>query len=210
MKVIGYVRVSTEEQATHGVSLDAQEAKIRQYASLYELDLAEVIVDAGQSAKSLNRPGLNRALQALEGGEVEGLLIAKLDRLTRSLIDWGNLITRYFGKRFALLSVADQIDTRSATGRLGLNILMSVAQWEREAIGERTSTALQFKKSQGQKLGAPPLACPQTIARIRQLRDQGLTLRAIANQLTAEGFRTKRGGRWGPQTVKLILDRLDS
>lgn len=208
MKVIGYVRVSTEEQASHGVSLAAQEAKLRAYADLYDLELTAVIVDAGQSAKTLNRPGLNQALQALEAGEVEGLLIAKLDRLTRSVTDWGTLIERYFGKKFALLSVTDQIDTRSAAGRLGLNILMSVAQWEREAIGERTSAALQHKKAMGQKLGAPELACPAILSRIRELRLRGYALRAIANCLTEEGHKTQRGGRWQPQTVKLILDRM--
>jgi site-specific DNA recombinase len=207
MKVIGYTRVSTEEQACTGVSLAAQEAKLRQYADLYDLDLLGVIADAGLSAKSLARPGLQRALDALESGAAEGILIAKLDRLCRSVGDWGTLIDRYFGKKFALLSVADQIDTRSASGRMGLNILMSVAQWEREIIGERTSAALQFKKSQGVKLGAPSLQDRSAIARMLELRAAGSTYASIASCLASEAYQTLRGGKWDGATVRKVLLR---
>jgi DNA invertase Pin-like site-specific DNA recombinase len=98
----------------------------------------------GHSAKSFNRPGLQNALQALRSGKAKGLLIAKLDRLTRSVSDWQTLIDDYFGEKAgkSLFSVADSIDTRSSAGRLVLNVLLSVAQWEREAIGERTRDAL--------------------------------------------------------------------
>jgi DNA invertase Pin-like site-specific DNA recombinase len=212
MKVIGYVRVSTEEQASQGVSLQAQEEKIRQYAALYDLDLVDVIHDAGASAKSLKRPGLQQALSLLDGGQAEGLVIAKLDRLTRSVKDWNTLIDGYFSKRHALLSVADQIDTRTAAGRLVLNVLVSVAQWEREAIGERTSAALQYKKSQGEKLGAPSLGDAEgeteTLVYVRDLRAQGLTLTAITARLNAEGIKTKRGGKWYAGTVKYLLDNV--
>lgn len=206
MKIIGYVRVSTEEQAQHGVSLAAQEAKLRAYADLYGHDLAEVVVDSGQSAKSLNRPGLQRILAALEAGEADGVVILKLDRLTRSVRDLGHLLETYFQKN-ALLSVMEQTDTSTAGGRLVLNLLISVSQWEREVIGERTSAALQHKKAQGVKLGPPALLDEATIGRIRELRSQGLSLPVIAKTLTAEGYATKRGGAWHPFTVQKILDR---
>ncbi len=206
MRVVGYVRVSTQEQATEGVSLAAQEAKLRAYADLYDVDLVAVIVDAGQSAKTLNRPGLTAALAALASGEAQGILIAKLDRLTRSVRDLGQLLEAYFESRFALLSVADQIDTRSAGGRLVLNILASVSQWEREAIGERTRTALQHKKACGVQLGQKPLQ-GGAVDRARQLAHEGRPLRAIAETLTAEGHSTKRGGRWQAETVRKILAR---
>ena len=143
-KAIGYVRVSTQEQATHGYSLDAQIDKIKAYASLYDIDLIDMVIDGGVSAKSLNREGLQNVLQMLDSGKADAVIIFKLDRLTRSVTDWNTLIADYFTKH-ALLSVSDQIDTRTAAGRLCLNVLMSVAQWEREAIGERTSTALRQK-----------------------------------------------------------------
>src|ERR1700733_6604891 len=111
-RVIGYVRVSTEQQADGGVSLDAQRAKLTAYALAMDLDLLEVVVDAGASAKSLARPGLQRALAALDAGAADGLLVCKLDRLTRSVRDLGELVERYFADRFALLSVSDSIDTR--------------------------------------------------------------------------------------------------
>lgn len=206
MKVIAYVRVSTEEQATHGVSLGAQEAKCRQYCELFGHELLEVIVDAGQSAKTLNRPGLQDCLRQLKTGQAEGLLVLKLDRLTRSVRDLGELLEVYFQKA-ALISIQEQCDTSSAAGRLSLNLLISVSQWEREVIGERTSTALQFKKSQGVILGAPALSDLKAIARIKELRADRLTLRAIAQKLTEEGFQTLKGGKWGPETVNKILNR---
>jgi len=206
VKLIGYVRVSTEEQASHGHSLGAQEAKLRAYCELYGHELTEVIVDGGQSAKSLARPGMSLALAALKTGTAEGLLVAKLDRLTRSVKDL-TLLEGPFRKA-ALNSVAEQFDTTSAAGRLVLNLLMSVSQWEREAIGERTSAALRHLKSTGVKLGAPALADTATIGRAQVLRAQGLTFREVAEQLTAEGFATLKGGAWHPQTIKRLLDRV--
>lgn len=221
MRVVGYCRVSTEEQAREGVSLDAQEQKLRMYAELYGLELVAVIRDSGVSAKSLDRPGLGEALAALDTGAAEGLLVAKLDRLTRSVRDLGTLLDGYFAARFSLLSVADQIDTRTAGGRLVLNILASVSQWEREAIGERTKAALAYKKSQGAHVGAPRLGArveggalvadaseAATVARIQELAAEGCSLRAIAATLAAEGCRTKRGGKWAPETIRKVLARV--
>ncbi len=135
-RTIAYLRVSSDKQADRGVSLDAQRAKLKAYAELYELDLVDVVVDAGLSAKSLDRPGLQRALGMLKAGDAEALLVVRLDRLTRSVVDLGTLVERYIAPgKAALLSVGEQIDTRSAAGRLVLNVLASVSQWEREAIG---------------------------------------------------------------------------
>jgi DNA invertase Pin-like site-specific DNA recombinase len=223
MKVIGYVRVSTDEQATNGVSLDAQRTKLEQYAALYELDLVEIIVDAGASAKSLKRDGLTEALARLDAGEAEGLLVAKLDRLTRSVKDLGSLLDDYFRTKFSLLSVADQIDTSTAAGRLVLNVLASVSEWEREAIGERTSAALQHKIANGEHVGAPALGFDvvagelqkndtetETINRIHALAAEGRTLRDIAAIMEAEGLKTKRGGNWHPQTISRVLKRAEA
>src|SRR5262245_9845331 len=98
MRVIGYIRVSTEEQATAGVSLSAQAEKVRAYCALYDLTLLEVVEDAGASAKTLERPGLQRALSALRRGEADGVVVAKLDRLTRSVADMATLIDAHFGE----------------------------------------------------------------------------------------------------------------
>jgi len=97
MKVILYGRCSTAEQASEGISLEAQQAKMRAYADLYELEVVEMIVDPGESGKTLKRPGLQRALELLRNGAAEGVVIAKLDRLTRSVADWQTLIDAHFG-----------------------------------------------------------------------------------------------------------------
>lgn len=226
-KVVGYVRVSTEGQADGGVSLEAQTAKLRAYALAMDLELVEVVVDAGLSAKTLNRPGLQRALAMLTAGVADGVLVAKLDRLTRSVADLGALVETYFASRFALLSVADSIDTRSAAGRLVLNVLASVAQWEREATAERTRDALAHLKSEGVQLGGAALGWTRTeatdddgrrvvarvaaevatVARIVELRGRGASIREICDTLAAEGHATKRGGRWSSATVHAVLRR---
>jgi DNA invertase Pin-like site-specific DNA recombinase len=226
-RAVGYVRVSTERQADGGVSLDAQRAKLAAYAVAMDLDLVEIIEDAGYSAKTLDRPGISRALAMLDAGEVDALLVAKLDRLTRSVRDLGALVERYFASRCSLLSVADSIDTRSAAGRLVLNVLASVAQWEREATAERTRDALAQVKAEGVRLGGEALGWrrgdetdeegrrvvvgveseARTVARIVALRRDGLSLREIAATLTDEGYATKRGGEWAAATVRLVLRR---
>lgn len=206
MKVIAYVRVSTEEQASHGVSLAAQEAKLRSYCELYDHELVEVIVDAGVSAKTLNRPGLQQALGMLRSDAAQGLLVLKLDRLTRSVRDLGELLDTYFQKS-ALISIQEQCDTSSAAGRLVLNVMTSVAQWERETTSERTKTALAYKKTQGVVLGRPALADTATIQRVVELRRAGQSLRQIAEALASEGCSTQRGGTWAPNTVRKILLR---
>lgn len=216
-KAIGYIRVSTDKQADHGISLDAQRAKIEAYASLYDLELVGVITDAGVSAKTLDRPGLQRALTMLKAGKADALIVVKLDRLTRKVADLGTLVEKHFQKA-ALLSVAEQIDTRSAAGRLVLNVLASVAQWEREAIGERTSAALQHKKSLGQRVGHIPFGSrlaadgihleqdptEQTALEIiSALQEQGLSLRAIAAELNDRGI-LNRGNPWNHVSVSRI------
>ena len=219
---IVYCRVSTDKQADRGVSLDAQRAKAKAYAELYDLDIVEVIVDAGYSAKTLVRPGLERALNLLKTGKAEALLVVKLDRLTRSVADLGRLVERYFAPgKAALLSVGEQIDTRSAGGRLVLNVLASVSQWEREAIGERTSAALQHKAAQGEytggdtpygyRLAADGERLEQEpaeqvlVAEARRLRGRGLSLRGVARHLEAQGFRTRMGRSFAPVQVQRML-----
>ena len=225
MRVVCYCRVSTADQADSGISLEAQVAKMQAYAALYDLTIVEVITDAGESAKTLNRPGLQSALAMLKAGKADGLLIVKLDRLTRSIADWQDLIDAYFGERGGkqLLSVNDSIDTRTAAGRLVLNVLITVAQWERETIGERTRDALQHKIRNGQRVGKVRFgfdlaadgvtlidnpAEQQTVALMRDLRAAGYTLRQIAAALTARGILTKEGNsQWQHQTVAYILRR---
>lgn len=219
-KAIGYVRVSTEKQADNGVSLAAQREKIEAYAKLYDLDLVEIVEDAGASASTLDRPGLQRALDLVRRGAADALVVVKLDRLTRSVRDLGAVIESHF-TRAALLSVGEQIDTRSAAGRLVLNVLMSVAQWEREAVGERTRAAMQHMRARGEYTGgAAPYgfrveagglvrdeAEQAVLGVMRDLRARGLSLREIAATLTEAGYTTRRGTAWKVQNVHPLVGR---
>jgi DNA invertase Pin-like site-specific DNA recombinase len=227
--VIGYLRVSSTKQAGEGVSLEAQREKLVAYALAMDLELVEVIADAGLSARSMDRPGLKRVLSALENGRADGVLVAKLDRLTRSVRDLGDLVERYF-TRWSLLSVGDSVDTRTAGGRLVLHVLASVSQWEREAAGERTKEALAHVRSGGVRLGGEGLGWRrtattddegrrrvetvederETVRIIRALRDDGKSLREICTRLREESRRTKRGGRWSPKVVAAVLRRGDA
>lgn len=205
-RAIGYIRVSTDKQAEQGVSLEAQRQKIEAYASLYDLQLVDLVVEQG-SAKTLERPGLNSVLSRLQAGEASAVIVVKLDRLTRSVVDLGKLVERYF-QQFALLSVSEQIDTRSAAGRLVLNVLASVSQWEREVIGERTSVAMQHLKAAGRYTGGQaPYGYrldaegqlvefepeQRVLSLVRHYRQQGLAVRKIANILSEQGFRSRAG-----------------
>lgn len=222
-RTVVYVRVSTEKQADHGLSLEAQQAKIRAYAELYGLELVETVLDAGLSAKSLKRPGLARALAMLKSGEAEALLVVKPDRLTRSVWDLGRLVADYFAAPNgpALLSVSEQVDTRTAAGRLVLNVLGAVSQWEREAIGERTSIAMRHMSWRGQYVGRAPrfgyrlaqdgrLEALETeqaaIREARALRAAGLSLRAVASRLESQGFRTRADVSFAAVQVRRMLE----
>ena len=212
MKAIGYVRVSTDRQAEQGVSLEAQEAKIRAMATVQGAELLEVIIDVGESAKNLNRPGLQRLLGLVDSGKVEAVIIAKLDRLTRSVKDLCGLL-ELFEKRNAL-------DTASAAGRLVITIMAAVSQWEREAIGERTRDALRHKRTSGERVGnirfgfrlspdgkhvEPDPGEQGVLTEIGHLRQSGHTMRGIAAALNGKALRTRCGSAWRLEHVARII-----
>lgn len=153
-RAIAYVRVSTDEQAQHGFSLAAQTQKLAAYAELFDLELTEIRVE-DRSAKDLRRPVLQAVLADLRAGRASALVVLKLDRLTRNVRDLGELISGYFSENSGvdLHSVEERVDTRSAAGRLVLNVLVSVAQWEREAIAERVSTVMNYISKSGGYVG---------------------------------------------------------
>ena len=219
MKVIGYARVSTDKQADRGVSLEAQTEKIRAMTVVQSAKLTEIIVEAGESAKSLNRPGMQRLLSLVDSGEVNAVVVAKLDRLTRSVKDLCELLERFDRRGVALISVAESLDTSSAAGRLVLNIMTAVSQWEREAIGERTRDALNHKRTNGERVGniafgyrigsdgvhvEPEPAEQAMITAIGELRARGRSLRRIAIDLNRRGWRTRRGSEWRLESVARV------
>jgi DNA invertase Pin-like site-specific DNA recombinase len=219
MKAIGYIRVSTDKQEQFGYSLEAQEQKVRAMAVVQGVELVDVIVDA-ESAKSLRRDGMARLLELVDAGAVNAVIIAKLDRLTRSVKDLAELLERFSRRGVSLVSVAESLDTGSAAGRLVMNIMASVSQWEREAIGERTRDAMRHKRANGQRVGniafgyrlaadgrqlEEDAAEQDILARMRRMKAAGHTTRQIAEELNRQGYVTRRGTAWRFQYVAAAL-----
>lgn len=219
MKVIGYCRVSTERQADEGYSLEAQRQDMERYCQLYQIELIDIIADEGLSACNLEREGLYRALNMIKVGLADGLVVAKLDRLTRSVRDLSYLLEEYFTK-YALMSVADKIDTSSASGRLVLNIIISVAQWEREAISERIKKAMDVKGERGERKGNIPYGKrlskdkihiednPDEIHIINAVRNMrpNMTYTDICRQLNTTGNYTRNGKPFTISTIHRIAN----
>lgn len=206
LNLIGYARVSTDEQAMYGYGLDAQEAKLREHGRRAGAELV-VIRDEGATGKSLERPGLMRALTRIAAGEADGLVVAKLDRLTRSVIDFAMLL-EWFTVAGALLVALDfDLDTSTPSGRLVATIMAGVAEWERGVIAQRTREGLAAARAQGRTVGRPAVGDrPELATRIRQMRADGMTLQAICDHLNGEGIPTARGASaWRPSAVQSIL-----
>lgn len=155
LKAVGYIRVSTEEQAKEGVSLDAQEARIKAFCEAKGWNLLRIYRDEGVSGKDLNRSGIQGLLHDLKGDGVDVVVTVKLDRLTRSIRDLGELIEELFNG-VSLASVEESLDSSTAGGRMVINLLGTVAQWERETVSERTKAALDYKANQGEWSGRIP------------------------------------------------------
>jgi site-specific DNA recombinase len=219
-----YTRVSTEDQAREGVSLDAQRCSCESMAKALSLPVAEVITDAGISAKNMtDRPGVTRVMAAIEAGTVAGVIIYKLDRLTRSRRDLEDLLDRLSQTGAGLISVSEKLDTSSAMGRFFVAMLGSIAQWERETIAERVQGAMDFRKTQGGFVGGPVPAglravggpgqrvlevdptWGQVVQRIWPAIIGGKTLRQVADMLIEAKLPTGRtGSRWQPTTVRKV------
>lgn len=228
-RAIGYVRVSTSEQAESGLSLEAQRKKIEAQATLSDLELVDVLQDAGESAKDLHRPAMTDLLNRIDSGQVDCIIVAKLDRLTRSLKDINDLIEtlgrakRADGGRGGvdLISTSESWDTSTATGRLVINMICAVAQWEREIIAERTSAALQEMKAQGKATGGVPQYGfdfvdgkrveneqeQAVLSDIALLKAAGHSWQGVTDGLTEKGHRTRAGTRWTRQGIFRIAKK---
>lgn len=204
--VIGYLRVSTEEQADSRAGLEAQRAAILAEAERRGWRAVTFVEDAGFSGKSLRRPGIEAALEALRSGRADTLVVAKLDRLSRSLLDFAGLMNRAARERWALVALDLGVDTTTPQGEMVANVMATFAQFERRLIAERTRAALAVKRQQGVRLGRPRTLPEQVVERIAAERTAGRSLQAIADMLTEEGVPTAQGGRrWYASTVRAVL-----
>lgn len=207
MRVIGYVRVSTADQAEEGNGLDAQRSIIQAEADRRGWSVTWV-QDAGASGGNLRRPGIVGALAALRRGEQDALVVAKLDRLTRSAKDFADLMALAERQRWAFVAVDLGVDTTTPTGELVAHVMAAIAQWERRMIGLRTKEALAEVKARGVRLGSPVLIPGDVEERIVTLRASGCSYAAIAAELNATA--TPCGGRgraWYGSTVRAVCLR---
>lgn len=209
MRAIAYTRVSTDKQADAGNGLEAQTATIDKAVAARGWELVASMTDEGKSAKTMARPALADALDMLRAGKADVLVVSKMDRATRSVTDVATLLTRAKREGWALVALDLDVDTSTPTGELMANIYVSVAQWERRIIGQRTSEGMQAMKARGVRLGRPVKLAEGTRRRIAELRAEGKSLPVIANTLTAEGVPTARGGKWYPSTVRAVLVSLE-
>ena len=208
--VVGYLRVSTDEQRDSGLGMDAQRAAILAEVERKGWRLVEMVEDAGYSAKSLDRPGMASVLALLRSGAAGALVVAKLDRATRSTIDAANLLAQSRSEGWAFVALDLGVDTTTPTGELVASVMAAVSQWERRAIGQRTRDALAAKRAQGVALGRPVVLDDLVAGRIRSARADGKGWTAIAAELNADGIPTAHGGvKWYPSTVRAVARRTE-
>lgn len=206
---VAYVRVSTDEQADSGLGLAAQRSAIVAECTRRGWEEPTFIADDGYGAKNLDRPGITRALDELAAGRATVLIVAKLDRLSRSLLNFAELVERARNQGWELVALDTPVDMTTPTGEMMAGIVALFAQYERRLIAERTKAALRAKKAQGARLGRPRLLPDETAQRIATMRAAGTTVRAIATALTADGVPTATGRTtWHPTAVARALRSL--
>jgi len=210
-RAISYRRVSTDEQADSGLGLDAQNASIAKTVSARGWAVTAELVDAGISGSTppSSRPALAQALEMLAAGSADALVVAKLDRATRSVADLCYLLDLADRQKWDFVALDLGIDTSTPMGRAMAQMAGVFSELERKMIGQRTSDALQALKASGHRLGRP-IELPETVRqRIVNERIGGASLRAIAAGLRSDGVSTARGAKWHASTVKAVLDSFE-
>ena len=209
VRAVGYIRVSTREQADSRLGLDAQRRALLTEAERRDWDLT-IIEDAGFTGRNVKRPGFREALLLLHQRKADVLMVYKLDRISRSVQDFAGLLHVAQRQHWALVALDMQIDMTTPNGRLVAHILVAVAQWESEVIGTRTADAMAEAKAKGVRFGVERMVSDETVDRIRELRDGGLSWEKIAARLDEDRVPTPNGGkRWYGANVSRILTRAD-
>lgn len=210
MRAIGYCRVSTEEQGDSKAGLEAQEATIREEVERRGWELVDVRTDVASGKSLRKRDELGRVLRDLAAGHAEVLVVAKLDRLSRSVMDFAGIMETAKSEGWSIRVLDLDVDMTTSMGELVANIMISLAQWERRVIGERTKAALVAVKARGTRLGRKENVDAETVRLIRILRESGKSWQGIADALAAESIPTAQGGQWHGATVRKIHERAAS
>lgn len=222
-KAVCYCRVSTEEQATEGISLEAQEARLEAYCASNNLQVVEMVMEPGVSASKplARRPGGARVLELVHKKEVAHVVALKLDRCFRSASDALEHSSAWDRQDVGLHLVdlgGQSVNTRSALGKFYFLLLAGLAELERNMVSERTTAALAYMKSQKKIYGPTPLGFQRNcvklvedkeelavVRQIRSQRQQGWSLQKIADGLNLNGTRTKKGKKWHHTTINRIV-----
>lgn len=202
---VAYCRVSTTEQEVSGHSLDDQETTLRALAASRGWDL-QVVREVGSGKSLTARPLLTEVLRDLDSGKVQVLMAIRLDRLSRSVADFSGLMDRA-DRRGWDLHVADLgLDTSTPSGRLVAQVLAATAEHERRLVGERTREGLRAARAKGVRLGRPHVLPAEVREEVQTMRQEGRSLRSIAEDLNTRGVPTAHGGRqWHASTVRSVL-----
>jgi DNA invertase Pin-like site-specific DNA recombinase len=205
-KFVGYIRVSTDVQGGNGAGLEVQRAAIHTECEHRGWNLLRIEEDV-LTGKHLRRPGLQRALASARQGEADGIIVAKLDRLSRSLQDFANLLAQAQKEEWNLVALDLGVDLSTPHGEFLASVMASAAQWERRIISQRTKDALEVKKRQGVRLGRPASIEPKLSKQIRRMRYQrGYTLQHICDVLNEKAVPTPQGGsEWRPTSLRAVL-----
>jgi DNA invertase Pin-like site-specific DNA recombinase len=206
-KVILYCSASADEQAKSKPDVEAQRDRLEAETADRGWTDVQWIEDEGWSPKALKRPGIAEARRQLKAGEAGVLVVARLDRLSRSIIDFSKQLKRAEREGWAIIALDIDLDMTTATGKMMANTVNVIAEWERKTISERTSAALHAKKQAGIELDGRQRTDEETVFDILSWREDKLSLQQIVNKLTGLKYPTARGGRWWPSTVKAVLDR---
>jgi DNA invertase Pin-like site-specific DNA recombinase len=207
MRAIGYLRVSTEEQGQSGLGLEAQEATVRAEVKRRGWTCEDIYRDVASGKSLRKRTDFAWALSDLRMGKADVLVVAKLDRLSRSVSDFAAILAKSQVEGWALDVCDLGVDTTTPSGKMVAQIMMVLAEWEREMIGDRTKNALAAARARGQKLGRPQGISDETVRLIRVMRGSGLSWGKIAAALEREGVKTGQGGQWHATTVRKLHDR---
>ena len=202
LPMIAYLRVSTAKQADSGLGIDAQRAALTAWAKAEGVEIT-FLEDAGRSgARMANREGLQDALAMIREGKAAGLVVSKLDRLSRNAAEILTLADEAQAEGWRLAALDLHLDTATPAGGLILGVLASAAAFERARIAERNADKADALRREGKPRGRA--AVPVEIAdQIIAMREKGETYRAIAQVMNDQGTPTARGGaRWEAATVR--------
>jgi DNA invertase Pin-like site-specific DNA recombinase len=218
MKVVGYTRVSVDEGGERSAGLAAQRTAIVAEVARRGWTLVEILEDSGYSGRDCNRPALGTALNMLRRGQADALLASKLDRISRSILDFAHLMEQARKQSFGIIALDCAVDTTTASGELVASVMATFAQYERRLIAQRTSDALKELRSRGRPYSPTPFGFERhgdslvlhaseqkVLVRMRRMRAKGQSYREIAASMNRAGIAAKNQGIWWASSVRSTL-----